>query len=204
MNSRSATNLWGVAAALLVSVLLHGNAGAQPGDVRVTAKTTGSVDVLDLRMLLASDDLWFEMFEFEVEDNFCLVVGYTHDINEQRQVRPKYNHAICNHAGRYSLVVAMRPIDDKHRLLVGLHNRDKGSGASRTVADLPIQRDLGGAAFFRAEDSMRPGRETIIVHWRYGRNPPDPGPRHDIRLVVRLDDNDDRIATYPVPNDFAE
>lgn len=189
---------------LLVSVFLYSTAGAQPEEVRVTAKTTGPVEILELGMLLATDNLQFEIFELEVQDNFCFVFGYTHDINERRQARSKYNNVICNHAGRYRLIVAMRPSGDKYRLTVGLYNRDVGSGAARTVADLPIQEDLGGAAIFRAEDTVGPGRETTILHWRYGRNPPDPGPRHDVRLIARLDANDDSIASYPVPNDFAD
>ena len=47
------------------------------------------------------------------------------------------------------------------------------------MGDLPIGKDIGGTATFRAEQTIGPGRESIPFRWRYGNNPPHPGPRHD-------------------------
>ena len=200
MSRASIVNPWALVAALLCSAALCGDAGAQPEALTVKPKTSGPVDVVDLNVLLPSD-LQFQLFDFEAARDFCFVFGYVHEMDGQRQAGPAQNYALCSTAGPQRLVVAMRPIDDQYRLVYGLHNRDTGAGGSMSVTDLPIDKDIGHVSRFKAEDIVDTGRETTLVHWRFQHSPRDAGPRHDVRVLVRLAGNDLGTGSYSVPNE---
>jgi hypothetical protein len=55
-----------------------------------------------------------------------------------------------------------------------------------------------------AEETIGSTQETTLFRWRFGPNPPDPGPRHDVRILARLDENDGGIGSYSKPNDFGQ
>ncbi len=203
MNRRSTTHFVRFMPLILVAVLFAGNAAAQVSKVSVTPKYKGPVGISDLYVLL-EDDLQFQIFEFEAEEDFCLVVGYVHEIDGQPMKRRPHNEVSCNLAGPYRLIFTSRWIGKKRRLAFGLYNKETGSGGGRTINDLSIGKEIGGAATFRAEETIGPGQESTLFRWRYGNNPPHPGPRHDISILVRLDENDGSIASFPKPNDFSQ
>lgn len=192
-------------AALLIAALLSSSVSAQPPAVSVEPRIAGPVGIADLRVLL-DEDMQFQMFDFEAEENFCLALGYEHEIEGQQWNRGPFNHVFCNLAGPQRLIVVMRPAGKNRRLSVGLHGRDTGAGSGRTFADLPIGTDLGGAATFftKTSGTIRSDRETTLFRWRFGPNPPDPRTHHDVRILVRLEENDFGIRSYSRPNEFSQ
>lgn len=203
MNEQSTTESRRALFVLLVAAVLSGSVSAQPPTMSVVPRNAGPVGIADLHVLL-DVDMQFQIFDFEAEEKFCLVLGYVHEIDGQQSSRSPRNEVVCNVAGPQRLIVVMRPAGDKRRLLFNLHDRDTGAGSTRTVADLSIGRDISGAATFMAEETIRSDRETSLIRWRYGLNPPHPGPRHDVHILVRLDENDIGIGSYSKPNDFGQ
>lgn len=186
---------------ILGASLFAGNVAAELSEISVSPKYKGPVDILDLYVLLEKD-MQFQIFEFEAEEDFCLVVGYIYEIDGQPTKRRPYNEVSCNQAGPHRLIFTSRWVGDKRRLFFGLYNLATGSGGGRSINDLSIGKEISGVATFRAEMNIRPGQESTLFRWRYGNNPPHPGPRHDISILVRLDENDGSIANFSKPNDF--
>ncbi len=189
---------------VLVTAFLASNAAAQAPPLQVVPKNEGPVGISDLHVLL-EDNLRFQIFEFEAEDDFCLVLGYVHESAGQPPRRSQRNEVVCNVAGPQRLIVVMRPVGDKQRLLFGLHDRNTGAGSTRSVGDFSISPDLGYAAFFAGTSkSIGSDRATTLFRWRFGKNPPHPGPRHDVNILVRLDKNEFGIGSFSKENDFAQ
>jgi len=187
----------------LGAALLSANVAAQMSEVSVLPVNTGPISVSDLNVLLG-DDMQFQVFEFEAKEKFCLVLGYLHKINGQRAKRRPYNDVVCNLAGRQRLIIAARWTGGQRRLLFGLHHIDTGSGAIRTTADLPIGKEVGSAVTFRQGGTIHPGKEFTLLRWRFGNDPHHPGPRHELSIIVRLDENDGSISSTSKPNDFSQ
>ena len=200
MNKRSAAHFIQLVTLLLGAALFAGNSAAQVSKVSVTPKYKGPVGISDLYVLL-ENDLQFQIFEFEANEDFCLVVGYAHEIGGQPTKRRPRNEVSCNLAGPYRLIFTSRWTGEKRRLAFGLYNRDTGSGGGRTIGDLSIKKDIGGATTFRAEETISPGQESTLLRWRYGNN--QSATLHDVHILVRLDENDGSIASFPKPNDFS-
>ena len=203
MNERSSINsdfpvLLTLAAAFLSSVVV-----AQEPTISVVPRNYGPVAISDLHVLL-ENDLQFQIFDFDADAEFCLVLGYAHEIDGQMQHRSPRNEVVCNVAGPQRLIVVMRPVGEKRRLMFGLHDRNTGAGATRTAANLPIGTDIGGAATFRVDETIGSGQESTLIRWRFGNNPPHPGPRHDVHILVRVDKNEIGIGSYSKTNDFAQ
>ncbi len=203
MNEQSTFRSHRAVFVLLVTAILSGNSAAQLPTISVVPRNEGPVGISDLHVLL-DVDMQFQIFDFEAQEKFCLVLGYVHEIDGQQSSRSALNPVVCNVAGPQRLILVMRPVGDKRRLMFALHDRDTGAGSGRTVSDLPIGKDIGGSATFRAEDTIGSGQETMLLRWRFGLNPPHPGPRHDVRILVRLDENDLGIGSYSKPNDFGQ
>lgn len=185
---------------LPVAALLAGSVSAQPPSVStIMPRNAGPVSIFDLPLLLGGD-LQFQMFDFEAHEKFCLLVGYVHEIDGQLSSRLPADRGICNEAGPQRLMVVMRPAGDKRTLSFGLHRRDTGVGGGSSVGELPIGKDISGWASFRPEGTIHADRETTLIRWRYGPNPPHPGTYHDVHVVIRLRENDvGFIGTYHEP-----
>jgi hypothetical protein len=187
----------------VAATFLSGSVSAQPPTVSAVPRNTGPVGIAELHALL-DVHMQFQIFDFEAEEKFCLVLGYVHEVDGLGSSQGQHNEVACNLAGPQRLIVVMRPVGDKLRLLFGLHDRDTGAGSTRIVGDLSIPKGLGTAAFFGAEQSIRSDRETMLIRWQHGPNPPHPGQRHHIRIFVRLDENNIGIGSYSKPNDFGQ
>ena len=140
--------------AILAAAFLSGFAVAQEPAISVVPRNGGPVGISDLGVLLGSD-LQFQILDFEMEEAFCLVLGYTHEIDGRLRHRSPRNGVVCNEAGPQRLVVVVRPIDEKRRLMFGLHDREVGTGGTWTFADLPIGASISGSATFRLGGNHR-------------------------------------------------
>lgn len=205
MNEQSARGVLGAVLALFVASFLAGSVSAQPPEVSVAPKNAGPIGIAELQLLL-DIGTQFQIFDFDAEEKFCLVIGYEHEVDGYGTSRGRHNEAACNLAGPQRLIVVMRPVGDKLRLQFGLHDRDTGVGVSRIVADLNIPRGTGNSISYGAQKSIRSDEATTLLSWQYGPNPPKPAQRHYVRVLVRLDKNDSGsgIQGYPKPNDFGE
>lgn len=191
--------------ALVTLPFFSGSVTAQPPTVSVVPKNAGPVGIAELQMLL-DIGMQFQIFDFDAEEKFCLVVGYEHEVEGYGSTSGQRNEVACNLAGPQRLIVVMRPVGDKLRLSFGLHDRDTGVGSGRIVADLSIPRGIGTSTSYGAESSIRSDRETMLIRWQYGANPPHGNMRHYVRVLVRLDENDiaSGIGNYSKPNDFGD
>ena len=172
---------------LLLIAAFTAGASAQPPTSPIVPANAGAVGISDLRMLLG-DDLQFQMFDFESKENFCMHLGYEHQIDGQLS-SVSTGHGLCNVAGRNRLIVMMRLVDDERILSFGLHDRDTGMGTTMALANLPIG-SVSGWATREVVQTIRADQEAALFVWRYGLNPPRPGPYHDVRIMVRLGENE--------------
>lgn len=174
---------------VLITALLAGPVSAQPSSIPVKFTSAGPVGISELRFLLGSD-VQFQIFDFEAKEGFCLLFGYRHEINGESSSSRSADRGFCNIAGRQRLIVMMRLEGDTRSFSFTVNDRDTGMGGGNELVKLPIGRDIGGWATFRAEESIHADRDTTLFRWRYGPNPPNPVPHHDVHILVRLQAND--------------
>lgn len=205
MNRRPAMHQYRFVLILLTVVTLSTNTAAEAPSVSVVSKISGPVGISDLNVLL-DEDLKFQIFDFETKDDFCLALGYVHEIEGRLPRRSPHNEILCNVAGPQRLIVTLRPAGDKQRLLFASHHRGNGSGSTRAVADLPISAGATRVATFftGSSQTISSDREVTLFFWRFGPNPPHPGPRDEIRILARLEANESGVRSYARPNDFSQ
>jgi hypothetical protein len=177
---------------MLLAAFLTSAVSAQPATITLTSTNGGPLGVSDIRFLLGSD-VQFQVFDFETDEDFCLLMGYAHGINGQPSSKRTPDVGFCNVAGRQRLIVMARLVDDQRVFSFGLHDRDTGTGGSSEIAKLPIGSDIRGWAHFPGQQSIQADREATLFRWRFGPNPPNPAAHHDVHIFVRLRENDQRM-----------
>lgn len=173
--------------ATAILAFLAGTASASPTSLAVVPVNAGPVGIAELQMLLGND-LQFQMFDFEAKEDFCLHLGYVHAVDGQ-VAGSSTDRGLCNLAGPQRLIVMMQQTGDKRMLSFGLHDRDTGRGVTMGLAALPIGKDVSGWSGFRPEETIHAERKTTLLRWKYGLNPPHPGPLHEVGITIRLGEN---------------
>lgn len=199
MTNRSMMYIRQVHLSMLLTALFAGTVCAQPSTVSVVSKTAEPIGISDLRFLLGSE-VQFQVFDFEAQESFCLLVGYEHEVDGQPSSSRSTDRGICNISGRQRLLVVTRLVGDQRVVSFSLHDRDTGMGGGMDLLKLSIG-GISGAATFVGENSIYADRETTLFRWRYGRNPPGPDSYHDVHILVRLRENESgTIGTFYEPN----
>lgn len=175
----------------VIVALLAGTASAQPPSLTVVPNNAGPVNIADLQVLLGYD-LQFQMFDFESKDDFCLHIGYIHELDGTK-VDSEALGSLCHRAGRHRLIVTMRQVEGGRGLSFGLH--ELGTGMGVTVASRPLQigEEISGATGFHPEETLFFDRDVTLMRWSFGDQRPGRGPKHDVRIEVRVGENTGRV-----------
>ena len=177
-------------AAMLAVVLPPGHTNAQTQQASIKTRSAGPANITDLRVLLG-DELHFQMFDFESDEDFCLGIGYEHD-HDGRRIETRSGNVICNLAGRHRFIVSMRRGGDKYILSVALHDIDNGAGSSGGNV-LSIPTTFEGWSSYLAANTLYADQDVTVVRWVFSTGQPQTSSRseHELRIKVRLDDNPD-------------
>lgn len=165
-----------------------GHTSEHDASINLRDRIAGPVSVTDLRVLLDNEQ-YFQMFDFETDDDFCLFFTHEHN-HDNRLVHTTSGNRICHLAGRHRLIVTMHRRDDARLLRIGVHDLDNGMG-STGVSLLTIPTTYLGWSSFPGEGTLHAGREVTVVRWVFVVGQPGTSSRseHELRIKVRLDDN---------------
>lgn len=154
-------------------------------------RNTGAVSVAELRTLLGQD-LFFQIFEFEAEEDFCLYTQVFHQVDElPQEEQPAVGK--CWTRGLMSFIFKIEKAEGGQRISFGLHNREFGDGGSYSLKPLPIVEVVGRGFRWQTPDTAVPGNQRLFELFVTERDPEAPAKRrqHDIQVDVRFEPNPD-------------
>lgn len=175
--------------ALLACLSLCAGTSSLAGEV--TPRLTGAVSIAELRTLLRQD-MVFQIFEFEAEDDFCLFTQVFHQVDRHPQEeQPAVGE--CWTGGPMSLTFKIEQAEGGQRITFGLYHREFGDGGSFTLRPLPILDIVGRGFGWQTPDTTVPGNQRLLELQLTERDPeaPEKRRRHDIQVDVRFEPNPD-------------